>query len=349
VARVPLPTRGEAAPVALLLCLAVLLGGCKSPPPPAPIEGVPRELRKTSMPDYVIEPPDVLELDMITAVPKPPYRVQPLDGLTVRATDTPPDSPIFGVYQVELDGNINLGPFYGAVPVAGKTIPEVKKGLEDYLLKFIKKTTVEVALAQGRGMQQVRGQHLVRGDGSIGLGSYGSVRVVDMTIADAKKAIEAHLSTYFQNPEVSLDVSGFNSKVYYIISDTGGSGLPMQRVPLTGNETVLDALSTYGGIISVSDSRQIWIARASDGGCCTTLPVDLKAITECADARTNYQIIAGDRVFVRAYPLTAYVTRAERFLYPIERALGVTLLGAGVVRSINNVNNNNYGNVGVIR
>ena len=213
----------------------------------------------------------------------------------------------------------------------------------------LKKPTVEVTLAQGRGMQQVRGPHLVRGDGSIGLGSYGSVRVVDMTIVDAKKAIETHLAAYFQNPEISLDVSGFNSKVYYIISDTGGTGLPMQRVPLTGNETVLDALSTYGGVISVSDTKQIWVARVSEGGCCVTLPVDLKAITECGDARTNYQLVAGDRVFVRAYQLTKFSTKMERFLYPIERALGVTLLGVGAVRSIDNSNNLNGTNNNVIR
>ncbi len=352
-ARIPRRTRSTtrlAPRLAVGACAcAVALAGCRTPPPIVPVANVPRELKKTSMPDYVIEPPDVIIVDMIAAIPKPPYRVQPLDTLALRATETPPDNPVIGVYPIEIDGSINLGNFYGGVMVAGKTIPEVRAAVEAQLLKFIKKPTVEVTLAQGRGMQQVRGPHLVRGDGSIGLGSYGSVRVVDMTVADAKKAIETHLSTYFQNPEISLDVSGFNSKVYYIISDTGGTGLPMQRVPLTGNETVLDALSTYGGVISVSDTKQIWVARASEGGCCVTLPVDLKAITECGDARTNYQLVAGDRVFVRAYQLTKFSTKMERFLYPIERALGVTLLGVGAVRSIENNNNLNGNNLGTFR
>ena len=347
-ARIP-RVRGQVRRVAVGTCaLAVALAGCRTPPPIVPVANVPRELKKTSMPDYVIEPPDVLTVDMIAAIPKPPYRVQPLDALSMRATETPPDNPVLGTYTVEIDGSINLGSFYGGVQVAGKTIPEVRAAVEAQLLKFVKKPTVEVTLAQGRGMQQVRGPQLVRGDGTIGLGSYGSVRVVDLTIADARKAIEAHLSTYFQSPEISLDVSGFNSKVYYIISDTGGTGLPMQRVPLTGNETVLDALSSYGGVISVSDTKQIFVARASEGGCCVTLPVDLKAITECGDARTNYQLIAGDRVFVRAYPLTKFATKLERYLYPVERALGVTLLGVGAVRSIDNSNNLN-GNTGVLR
>ena len=90
--------RGQARRVAVGACaLAVALAGCRTPPPIVPVANVPRELKKTSMPDYVIEPPDVLTVDMIAAIPKPPYRVQPLDSLSLRATETPPDRPVLGV------------------------------------------------------------------------------------------------------------------------------------------------------------------------------------------------------------------------------------------------------------
>ena len=36
---------------------------------------------------------------------------------------------------------------------------------------------VDVAVAESRALQQIRGEHLVRTDGTVGLGVYGSVQV----------------------------------------------------------------------------------------------------------------------------------------------------------------------------
>jgi hypothetical protein len=62
-------------------------------------------------------------------------------------------------------------------------------------------------------------------------------------MAAAKAAIENHLSKFFQKPSISLDISGFNSSVYYVIFDGGGFGEQVNRFPFTGNETVLDAIA----------------------------------------------------------------------------------------------------------
>ena len=50
-----------------------------------------------------------------------------------------------------------------------------------------------MALAQFRGMQQIRGEHLVRPDGTISLGTYGCVYVAGMTLAQVKMPVEQHL------------------------------------------------------------------------------------------------------------------------------------------------------------
>src|SRR5262245_28219671 len=65
------------------LCLGA--AGCLSHeqallPEDAPL---PRELAKTSLPPYVVETPDILLIDAVRIVPRPPYRVQPLDSLLV--------------------------------------------------------------------------------------------------------------------------------------------------------------------------------------------------------------------------------------------------------------------------
>ncbi|MGE3779477.1 MAG: hypothetical protein AB7F89_19975, partial [Pirellulaceae bacterium] len=49
---------------------------------PPVVEPMPRELAKTVLPQYVIEPPDILAIETIHAVPKPPYHLKSLDVLS---------------------------------------------------------------------------------------------------------------------------------------------------------------------------------------------------------------------------------------------------------------------------
>jgi polysaccharide export outer membrane protein len=194
---------------------------------------------------------------------------------------------------------------------------------------------ITVELVQSKAMQLIRGEHLVRPDGTVGLGTYGSVYVDGMTLAEAKLAIEAHLSQYLLNPEISLDVSGFNSKVYYVIADLAGSGQQVYRLPVTGKETVLDAIALIYGLPPVASKCRIWLARptaACDDKGELKLPVDWNGITQCGRTATNYQILPGDRVYVDGAPLVRTDTYLARIILPIERILGVTLLANTTVR-----------------
>ena len=40
----------------------------------------------------------------------------------------------------------------------------------------------------------------------------------------------------------------YNSKVYYVITEGAGAGDLVARLPITGNETVLDAISQINGL-----------------------------------------------------------------------------------------------------
>ena len=163
------------------------------------------------------------------------------------------------------------------------------------------------------------------------LGSYGSVPVVGMTIAQAKGAIEAYLSQYLDYPEVAVDVYAYNSKVYYIVTQGAGLGDGVYRFPVTGNETVLDAIAQINGLQQVS-SKKIWIARpAGQPGCVQVLPVKWEEITAEACASTNYQILPGDRVFIAEDKLIALDTGLAKLTAPFERIMGFSLLGVGTV------------------
>jgi polysaccharide export outer membrane protein len=339
---------------AWLLLLAATAGGCDTVPASALIRDsqVPRELDKVTMPPYVIEPPDILLVDALRVVPLPPYRIEALDVLLIQVPNALPTQPIAGQYVVETDGTVNLGPAYGSVRLLGMTLAEAKEALKKHL-RDVKDPQVDLVPTQTRGLQQIRGEHLVRQDGTISLGLYGSVRVTGLTIPEAKSAIEAHLARYLLKPEVAIDVAAYNSKVFYVIFDGGGFGQQIVRLPVAGNETVLDAMSQVGGLTAVADKKRIWVARPGPAGCSEDqiLPVDWCAITTRGRTETNYQVLPGDRIYVQAEPLVTVDTALARFFSPMERVFGITLLGRGTVGALaqplfisgNNANNVNNG------
>src|SRR5262249_11476381 len=74
------------------------------------------------------------------------------------------------------------------------------------------------------------------------------------------------------------------------------------RLPATGNETVLDAMSQVNGL----SPTQVWIVRPaafSSGLPEQFLPVDWKAITRAGNTRTNYQLLPGDCLYVVTQPI----------------------------------------------
>ena len=299
---------------------------------------LPRELNKVTMPPYTVEAPDILLIDAQRLIPLPPYRVEPLDVLYLYAPSTiNTTNPLNGPYPVDPDGTINLGAdFGGSMRVNELTVQEIEKLLVERLKKAINPKdalAATVSLAQSRGVQQIRGEHLVRPDGTVYLGTYGSVYVAGMTLTQIKQAIEAALSVKIYKPEISVDVSAYNSKFYYVITDFAGNGEQVTRVPATGNETVLDAISIVGGLSAVS-SKRVWIARPAPAGSGDqVLPVDWRGVTRRGTTGTNYQVLPGDRVFVMGNPLNKLDSQIGRLTAPLERVFGTTLFGYTTIRT----------------
>jgi len=321
------------------LGLLVLAGGCHTGPGLGHTGATcsntpggclaPRELSKVVLPEYVIEPPDILWIEAVHIVPRSPYRLKTLDSVLLQVWGTVPDAPIGGVYLVEPGGLVSLGVRYGSVKIAGLTVDEAKAAVHEHLKNYVRDPFVSVNLADIAAKQQVAGEHLVGPDGTVTLGCYGSVSVVGQTIGGAKVAIEQHLAQHLEDPEVSLNVFAYNSKVYYIVTQGAGLGDGVYRFPVTGNETVLDAISNINGLDMVS-SKRIWIARPSlNSGAVQVLPVDWNAITAQASASTNYQLFPGDRVFIAEDKLIAFDTGIAKVTAPLERIMGFVLLGTG--------------------
>ncbi|MCA9199435.1 MAG: polysaccharide biosynthesis/export family protein [Planctomycetales bacterium] len=294
-----------------------------------PESSPPSELAKVSLPEYRLAPPDILLIQGIRAVPKSPYTIQTNDFLTIVVTNALPEAPIAGPFQVSSSGFVNLGGTYGSVKLEGLTEAEAINAISTKLSGFLVQPQVALSVVQASGIQPIFGEHIIAPDGTVNLGVYGTVYVSGMTVNEARVALEKHLSQFLDQPKVSVDVVVYNSKHYYVITQGAGFGDQLNKLPITGNETVLDAIANVGGLQQVS-SKKIWIARPAPKGmaCDQILPIDWFAITRGASTGTNYQILPGDRIYIAEDRLVAANSFVSKVINPVERMLGFSLLGA---------------------
>lgn len=238
--------------------LALIACGCqtvRTPEEKIAQSNLPRELEKTSMPEYVLEPPDLLRIEVLEALP---------------------GRPITGERLVRPDGKVSLD-FYGDIYVAGLTVSEVKEKVIIHLRQFLP--------------DEVLG--LVEQD------------------PDTMEFLEIPPR---ESNRVFVDVSSYNSKVYYIQGDVIQPG----RLVLTGNETILDAINYAGGLLPTAATQNIRLVRpAPPGACCAqVLPVNLAAIVNVGDTTTNYQLMPGDRIVVYRDPIVRTSVFLNRIAEP---------------------------------
>jgi polysaccharide export outer membrane protein len=332
------------------LCLALAMiaasAGCTAfleprdpypitPPEPSPCSPVPRELDMVSLPAYVIEPPDILFLSAAKIVPKPPHKLEPFDAILIRVSNAISTAPIADAFFISPEGDVDLGPEYGRVKVAGLTTDEAQAEVRRRLAQIINDPQVSVSLASASGAQQISGEHLVGPDGRINLSTYGQVSVVGLTLDQARDAIQKHLSQFLEDPQVAVDVFAYNSKTYYVITEGAGKDADVQQFPITGKETVLDAIAHLGGISQIS-SHRIFIARPAPNGvgCEQILPVNWEEIARGGSTATNYQLMPGDRLYIASDGMVKFNAIVFKYTEPFQRMFGFTSLGTAMANQI---------------
>ncbi len=324
--------------------LGLVLPGCqvyRSYQPPLE-SNLPREGRKQAMPPYVVEPPDVLNLAVTKLSPVGGVRIRENDVLFISVTPTLPNAPISGNFTVTALGMVRLGPLYGSVMVRGLTLEEAEAAITQYLSTILKNPVVSVSLAEARGYPEIDGDHLITQDGVLDFGAYGKVFVAGMTLEQVQEALHKHfMETSNLDATIGVTVSGYNSKVYYLVIDGGNAGYHIARIPITGTETVLDALANVGGLGASSSAYSIWIARpnSEEAGCEQILPINITDIVKRGCTATNYQLLPGDRLFVKAEGVVAFSNAFTKILTPIEEVLGAALLGTTTYQSLINPGN----------
>lgn len=277
-------------------------------PPPG---SVPTELNPVSLPEYVIEPPDVITIEArLKEITK-----EEADKLAelrkeLRKGDLPAETR--KQYEAELKQRLENPDYSGGTREL------------DY--------------------NPIQNQFQVKPDGTVYLGAYGTVHVAGLTQNQARLAIRSVLAkqinyeaggTIEDRLLVLVDVTGYNSKKYYVITDGGGAGERMFQFPCTGKEFVSDAIALIQGLPEEASKRNIWVARRTPHlNEEQILPVDWVGITQWGVTNTNYQLFPGDRVYVKAQRIVTIDRTLGKLLNPVERLLGVTLLGTQTVNQI---------------
>jgi polysaccharide biosynthesis/export protein len=288
----------------------------------------PRELSMVALPAYRIAPPDYILIEAIKLAPRSPNLVQHYDKVAIRVRGTMKDLPIEGIFLVDSEGKVTLGPIYGSVHIAGLTYEEAGEKIRKSLKKVLPNPEVAVLKAPTENDPKIGDIYQVESDGTVILNRYGVVHLAGKTVEEARQAIEDHLSWYFDSPRVGVKVYRSNSKFFYVILGGNLADNNIIRVPIMGNETVLDAIGQIHGLTPVS-SKTMWIARPAPTGFGQDqiLSVDWNAIARGGITDTNYQLMPRDRLYIvddKVYVVNSFISKLTS---PIERLLNISTQG----------------------
>ena len=136
------------------------------------------------------------------------------------------------------------------------------------------------------------GSFLVRPDGMISMPLLGDLQASGLTPTRLASEIETKLKKYIQEPSVTVDISQIRSKVIYLLGEVGKKG-PIQMAP---RMTLLQAISSAGGLTDYANSKKIYILR-NDSGKQIKIPVHYKDALK-GDSSLNLPLQPGDTIVV---------------------------------------------------
>jgi polysaccharide export outer membrane protein len=136
------------------------------------------------------------------------------------------------------------------------------------------------------------GSILVRPDGMISLSLLGDVQASGMTPTQLANQISTKLKKFIQEPNVSVVVSQIHSKVVYLLGEVNKKG----PVEMTQGMTLLEAISSAGGLTDYANQKKIYILR-TESGSQQRIPVRYKEALK-GDGTLNLALKPGDTIVV---------------------------------------------------
>ena len=182
------------------------------------------------------------------------------------------------------DGTISLS-LIGRVRVAGKTVSDLQRELNDKYTKYVKNPAIVVQVTEsdtplrdliqsvdataGQG-GQVR-QATVSPDGTIQLPLVGSVPAVGLTLAEAGREVNARYRLRIRGVQVTPVLIERAPRFVYVVGEVATPG----RFELVGPTTAIQAVALAGSFLQGGNLRQVIVFRRDKNYRLTATKLDL--------------------------------------------------------------------------
>jgi polysaccharide export outer membrane protein len=136
------------------------------------------------------------------------------------------------------------------------------------------------------------GSLLVRPDGMVSMPLLGDIQAAGLTPLQLADQITEKLKKFIQDPNVTVILTQINSQKVYLLGEVAKTG----PVDLTPGMTLLEAISSGGGVTEYANTKKMYILR-NDGGKHQKIPVQYKAALK-GNSALNLTLKPGDTIVV---------------------------------------------------
>ena len=158
----------------------------------------------------------------------------------------------------------------------------------------------------------------VRPDGRISIAILGDVEVEGLTPAEIDEKLTRALSQFVRNVDVTVTVTGFNSKLYYVIGEVFRQG----DYPFTGEITAWEAVAMAGGYTRRAAPGSARVVRG-DPEHPQIIRVNLARVALKGETASDVILQENDVVYVPPDVFARVGYFFERILYPFSSIFGL--------------------------
>ena len=163
--------------------------------------------------------------------------------------------------------------------------------LEEYrLMKYDTINIMAIGFPNGIGIDDVT----VGVDGMARLPYAGNIKLVGLTLDEARDLIHARLSEYFKLPELNVYMKSYGPRKVYVMGNVNAPGIKNMGVD---NMNVYAAVASAGGVDNKGRSKHIQLIRQIDG-VLYYREINLDAFVKKHDLSQNIELEDGDIIYV---------------------------------------------------
>ena len=163
--------------------------------------------------------------------------------------------------------------------------------LEEYrLMKYDTINIMAIGFPNGIGIDDVT----VGVDGMARLPYTGNIKLVGLTLDEARDLIHARLSEYFKLPELNVYMKSYGPRKVYVMGNVKVPGIKEMGVD---NMNVYAAVASAGGVDNKGRSKHIQLIRQIDG-VLYYREINLDAFVKKHDLSQNIELEDGDIIYV---------------------------------------------------